>query len=164
MRFLLEGIALWGGERGNPRRACFLAIGRRSIRTKTRLYGNLNQSLEESTSTSPPCSGQQGYFGNMPSSLIFDSDLPLFVGGLPAGAEAFIHLGMKNLDGVMSEVSTFDGLIDELRISNVENPERKMPIKKRLRPDEHTVALWHFDEGPRELRCIGPRPYPNRRG
>ncbi|MFC1719084.1 hypothetical protein ACFL6S_35860, partial [Candidatus Poribacteria bacterium] len=56
----------------------------------------------------------------------------------------------------LSNVTTFDGLIDELRISNIERYEwkaarEKIRIKERFQTDEHTVALWHFDEGPGAL-------------
>jgi hypothetical protein len=100
----------------------------------------------------------KGHFGSSSMHFTFDSDLPLFVGGLPPGAQVFIHLGgLDGVDGIRSEGITFDGLIDELRISKIERYKPKpygerIFIRKRLQPDEHTVALWHFDEGPRALK------------
>ena len=96
----------------------------------------------------------KGSLGGSSSRFVFNSDHPLYVGGLPAGAQMCLHIGE---DYVPSSVTTFDGLIDELRISNVERydykaPGEKIKIKERFQPDEHTVALWHFDEGPGTLR------------
>ena len=87
------------------------------------------------------------------SPLVVDSDHPLYVGGLPEGARTWIHDGE---DTVMSDATTFDGLIDELRISSIERYEVKplgeeIKIKELFRTDEHTVALWHFEEGPGTL-------------
>jgi len=99
----------------------------------------------------------KGYHGGS-ANIHFNSDYPLFVGGLPPGAQGFIHLGgLDGLDEVKTEGRTFDGLIDELRISNIERYKpkpwgEKIKIKGRLHPDEHTVGLWHFDEGPKALR------------
>jgi len=59
------------------------------------------------------------------------------------------------------EYTPFPGAVDELRISNVERGfvdklylgtdkegQRDVPIPKgHFQPDEHTVALWHFDNG-----------------
>jgi hypothetical protein len=95
-----------------------------------------------------------GPFRSSSSSFISDNDRSLYVGGLPSEFWAFVRNGENH---IRSNVTTFDGLIDELRISNVERYEQKGPggnirIKERFQPDEHTVALWHFDEGPGALR------------
>ena len=57
---------------------------------------------------------------------------------------------------IITDLTTFDGLIDEIRISNIQRYEKKAPddkidIQKRFEPDEHTVALWHFDERSEDL-------------
>ena len=41
----------------------------------------------------------------------------------------------------------FHGLIDEVRISNVARYSESYKSQKRLTTDEHTLALFHFDEG-----------------
>ena len=41
----------------------------------------------------------------------------------------------------------FQGIIDEVRISNVARYTEDFTPAKRFEPDEHTVALYHFDEG-----------------
>jgi len=88
----------------------------------------------------------QGSGGGSSSDFIIDNDEPLCVGGFPEGYKTSIYV-----DGNYEIVDaiTFDGLIDELRISNIERYKAndKIDINKRLDPDEHTVALWHFDEG-----------------
>jgi hypothetical protein len=45
-------------------------------------------------------------------------------------------------------IGGFEGLIDEIRISNIFRYFVQYEVPKRFKPDEHTVALWHFDEGP----------------
>lgn len=70
------------------------------------------------------------------SVAFLDNNFPLYIGGLP-----------------LKSVQTFDGLIDEVRISNIcryatlgqEEPK----VRTRLKSDKWTVALWHFDEGAR---------------
>ncbi|MFC1714192.1 LamG-like jellyroll fold domain-containing protein [Candidatus Poribacteria bacterium] len=86
--------------------------------------------------------------------LVYDTDTPLFVGGAPEGTKSFLHDG--SMLYTVSDVTTFNGLIDELRISSVERYKQaamhgKIDVKDRFQPDEHTVALWHFDEGPRSV-------------
>ena len=41
----------------------------------------------------------------------------------------------------------FHGLIDEVRISNIARYTDDFTPQKRFEPDEHTMALYHFDEG-----------------
>jgi len=88
----------------------------------------------------------QGNSGGGSSDFIIDNNESLCVGGFPEGYKTAIYV-----DGNYEIVDaiTFDGLIDELRISNIERygVNDKIDINKRLEPDEHTVALWHFDEG-----------------
>lgn len=91
-----------------------------------------------------------GAFGHGGSVFILDSDLPLYVGGLPTEAKTILYFG-RNEEPF--NITPFDGLIDELRISNImrydwKNPGEKIDIQKHLLADKHTVALWHFDEGP----------------
>lgn len=88
------------------------------------------------------------------SLLVCDTDTPLRVGGAPEGAEAWIHDGSMLFS--VADVTTFDGLIDEMRISGVERYKQSVmggtiDVEERFQTDEHTVALWHFDEGPRCL-------------
>jgi len=48
---------------------------------------------------------------------------------------------------VISEGSQFNGVIDEVRISNVARYTEDFTPAKRFEADEHTLALYHFDEG-----------------
>ena len=41
----------------------------------------------------------------------------------------------------------FWGIVDEVRISNVARYTEDFTAGRRFEPDEHTVALFHFDEG-----------------
>ena len=41
----------------------------------------------------------------------------------------------------------FHGIIDEVRISNVARYTEDFTPERRFEPDEHTLALYHFDEG-----------------
>ncbi|MFC1717849.1 LamG-like jellyroll fold domain-containing protein [Candidatus Poribacteria bacterium] len=56
---------------------------------------------------------------------------PLFIGGKESGER-------------------IRGWIDEVRISNLwrYSPGKMFTPKERFRNDQHTIALWHFDEGP----------------
>jgi len=88
--------------------------------------------------------GSQGSGGT-----ITDSDDPFYVGGFPVGTKTVISVGDRK--SINADVTTFDGLIDELRISDVLRYDSKFPgesidIPKRFEPDKYTVALWHFDE------------------
>ena len=88
------------------------------------------------------------------SRRVYDTDTPLQVGGAPESAKAGVHDGSMQYS--VADVTTFDGLIDEMRISGVERYKQsvmggKIDVKNRFQADEHTVALWHFDEGPRSL-------------
>jgi len=50
------------------------------------------------------------------------------------------YLGQKN-------VGAFAGIIDEVRISSVARYHGQFQPQERFEPDEHTLALYHFDEG-----------------
>jgi hypothetical protein len=56
-----------------------------------------------------------------------------------------IRIGALSITGSNRQV--FKGLIDEVRISNVARYAESYAPSKRLKPDEHTLALFHFDEG-----------------
>ncbi|NQV27841.1 MAG: protein kinase [Rhodopirellula sp.] len=56
-----------------------------------------------------------------------------------------IRIGALSITG--SNRQTFKGLIDEVRISNVARYAESYTPSKRLKPDKHTLALFHFDEG-----------------
>jgi hypothetical protein len=76
---------------------------------------------------------------------IVDMKLPLYVGGLPP--ESLMPIWRED-SCPLEKAQTFDGLIDELRISNTWRYVREEPkIRTRFNPDKWTVALWHFDEG-----------------
>jgi NOL1/NOP2/fmu family ribosome biogenesis protein len=45
----------------------------------------------------------------------------------------------------------FHGIIDEVRISNVARYDNNFTPAERFEPDEHTLALYHFDEGQGEI-------------
>jgi hypothetical protein len=43
--------------------------------------------------------------------------------------------------------NNFVGMIDETRISNIARYDEEFTPQRRFEPDEHTQALYHFDEG-----------------
>lgn len=88
------------------------------------------------------------FSGSSSPDFVTDSDDPLYIGGLIPGSKTFVFVDAEH---IMTDPTTFDGLIDEIRISSIQRYEQKVPGDKirvpgRFKPDEHTVALWHFDE------------------
>ena len=92
-----------------------------------------------------------GSGGGSSSDFIIDNDEPFCVGGFPEGYKTSIYV---NGNYEIVDAITFDGLIDEIRISNIElyKANDKIDIDRRLDPDKFTVALWHFDEGTNQLQ------------
>lgn len=86
-----------------------------------------------------------GSGGGSSSDFIIDNDNPLCIGGFPEGDKTSIYI---NGNYEIVDAMTFDGLIDEIRISNIERYKANdiIDINKRLDPDKNTIALWHFDE------------------
>ena len=81
----------------------------------------------------------------------------LFVNGVRKGGSVMmgpgvgrsvlpIHIGASAKPGT-KERETFDGIIDEVRISNSRRYIDDFTPEYRFEPDEHTMALYHFDEG-----------------
>jgi len=66
---------------------------------------------------------------------------------------AKVSIGASLKDGSVATDETFNGIIDEVRISNVSRSASEVSANwndgkgKRLEADANTVALWHFDEG-----------------
>ena len=76
-----------------------------------------------------------------PNVPVQPSDSDFYLGGNPFRKDSFF-LSRK-------EASYFDGWIDEVRISNVRRYDKigfNFPLPGRFKPDNKTVALWHFDE------------------
>lgn len=86
-------------------------------------------------STSYKCAQFSDGMGNSDgggtSSRAYQPDGTMFIGGMP-------------------EYGSLKGWIDEVRISDTWRYTPREPFKpaKRFGRDEHTLALWHFDEGP----------------
>ena len=84
---------------------------------------------------------------------VFDGEaISLFVNGerhrpplpfKPSGPEA--NLRNLTIGGFAGRV--FEGMIDEVRVSNVARYTEDFTPAARFEPDEHTLALYHFDEG-----------------
>ncbi|MFO0905527.1 MAG: LamG-like jellyroll fold domain-containing protein [Pirellulales bacterium] len=53
--------------------------------------------------------------------------------------------------GAVGAGLTFFGLIDEVRISSIARYDGQFVPQRRFEPDEHTLALYHFDEGSGEI-------------
>ena len=51
------------------------------------------------------------------------------------------------IGGHRIRTSFFNGIIDEVRISNIARYTEDFTPEHRFEPDEHTMALYHFDEG-----------------
>ena len=62
--------------------------------------------------------------------------------------------------------SFFHGIIDEVRFSNIARYKEDFVPEQRFEPDEHTMALYHFDEGSGRSapRCFGQRTSRQDRG
>ena len=83
-------------------------------------------------------------------------ELRLFVNGSLAGEESFeerpgpssrvFRIGTNVFNGE-NWVGAFNGRIDEVRVSNVVRYAEDFTPEERFEPDEHTLALYHFDEG-----------------
>ena len=58
-----------------------------------------------------------------------------------------LQSGNYYLGSHKNEQEFFHGLIDEVRISNIARYTKDFAPQKRFEPDEHTLALYHFDEG-----------------
>jgi hypothetical protein len=96
-----------------------------------------------------PPKGSLPAYSSEPTHLAIErreNDILFFVNGILAGSIPCNHeipfggrllLGDKNLQGT----------IDEVRISNVARYSANFSPQKRFKPDENTVALYHFDEG-----------------
>ena len=63
-------------------------------------------------------------------------------GGIRSSSGGGCHIG--NVRGMQQYVH---GIIDEVRISNVARYTEDFTPQRRFDPDEHTLALFHFDEG-----------------
>ncbi|MDA1049906.1 MAG: hypothetical protein O3C40_05435 [Planctomycetota bacterium] len=92
--------------------------------------------------------------------VLNDSKPRLFVNGKLAGqqgtsggpiqwGEGDFLIGAAHLGKTLAYF--FDGLIDEVRISNIARYTEDFTPQKRFEPDEHTIALYHFDEGSGEV-------------
>ena len=62
------------------------------------------------------------------------SQLPLLIGGNPTGSGR-------------PDSEFLNGIIDEVRISNTARYTKNFTPQSRFKPDVHTMALYHFDEG-----------------
>jgi hypothetical protein len=71
-------------------------------------------------------------------------------GALVVGKAATSTLGSSTADLLMGKDVNpnpyFDGIIDEVRLSNVVRYTAPFTPASRFTPDTNTVALWHFDE------------------
>jgi len=94
--------------------------------------------------------GMNGMGGNWlkPGGNILESDKPLIIGGIIPQDLNLCHFA--------GEPMRFKGYIDEVRISDVARyvGVRYEVPKGRFEADEHTISLWHFDEGPESIRYI----------
>jgi len=57
------------------------------------------------------------------------------------------YIGGGKVSDNPSENRCFHGLIDEVRISSIARYTEDFTPQRRFEPDEHTMALYHFDEG-----------------
>jgi serine/threonine protein kinase len=64
--------------------------------------------------------------------------------GIHPTARGTIHIGAGR---ATPPVNYYQGIIDEVRISNVARYTEDFAPAERFEPDEHTLALYHFDEG-----------------
>ncbi len=90
----------------------------------------------------------QHLLDSSPSKDLNDTESPLYLSGSPVPINNFQDFPQKPFTG---------GLIDEMEVANTARHSpwnQEVPIPAgRLSPDEHTVALWHFD-GPRKSAFV----------
>ncbi len=79
--------------------------------------------------------GRRQFARELPGGLQ-GSNFPFFVGADPGG-----YVKWKDINRL------FAGQIDEVRISNIARYTNDFKPAARFEPDEHTLALYHFDEG-----------------
>jgi len=78
--------------------------------------------------------GQRLQMGTVPQPRAGDAEITsLFIGADPGDAGG--------------TAGHFIGMIDEVRISNIARYDKDFTPQERLEPDQHTLALYHFDEG-----------------
>lgn len=75
--------------------------------------------------------------------------LRLFIDGALVAEETASEMPVLSTSGITigAESHPFHGIIDEIRFSNTARYQTSYKPVKRLEADEHTVALFHFDEG-----------------
>ncbi|HNT28669.1 MAG TPA: LamG domain-containing protein, partial [bacterium] len=79
--------------------------------------------------------------------------LTIFVDGEPSAATTAASASYANSENLFfgsrrsSTPSYFDGLIDEIRISNVARYNSSFTPQQRFASDGNTIGLWHFEEG-----------------
>eukprot|EP00913_Durusdinium_trenchii_P028382 g26610.t1 len=70
---------------------------------------------------------------------------------IPLQYERFLNFAigatLRNSGKATSYPGSFQGIIDEVRISNVARYTKNFTPEKRFKNDKHTLALYHFDEG-----------------
>lgn len=80
-----------------------------------------------------------------------DGQIDLFVNGLRIGfADLDADSGGDTLEiGCWNgaEEWSFQGLIDEVRLSSTVRYDEEFEVPTTFQPDDDTTALWHFDEG-----------------
>lgn len=77
----------------------------------------------------------------------------IWTGALPEGyllgdiLKKPIQIGRGIFHAEQPGKTYFNGIIDEIRISNIARYSKDFTPTKRFENDEHTMALYHFDEG-----------------
>ena len=62
-----------------------------------------------------------------------------------------LYVGSNSPKPKHADTYPFHGIIDEVRISDIARYTEDFSPQKRFKPDEHTMALYHFDEGKGDL-------------
>ena len=76
------------------------------------------------------------------------TEFRLYVDGQLSGPPAStVGMKFRGREGVPNIGYKFQGMIDELRVSNIARYAQDFTPPARHRPDAHTFALYHFDEG-----------------
>ncbi len=111
-------------------------------------YPSLVRSLSRSS-----CQALAGVWDGESARIFIDGQLASFQnlnrgGGKDTDAPAHLRIGMAKWGG--EQTYFFAGSIDELRVSGTVRYKLDFEPPRfgdRFEPDEHTIALYHFDEG-----------------
>lgn len=83
-------------------------------------------------------------------------------GQIPSISKFSFRVGIRGLRVEPNLGGPFNGLIDEVRISNVVRYQGNFPVaQQEFEPDDHTIVLYHFNEPPGSDTAIDASKHQN---